>query len=439
MAMRLGWGDRPNFLLSLGGFHKDYTPPPNFPALNRLAVELGINGNPTITLSGYLAVTSNTVQVGGALRFVASKAHFEIGASVSADAIFVFSPFSFTATLDADVHLTFHGVGFTVRLHGKLSGPSPWRIEAKVCASLLIASACLSFSETIGTPEEDALPSLDPWLGSLEPPPAIKSVIGLQESLEDPRNWAPLSGAGSVAVVSRADPPLVEGDQVTAVDPLDAITVHQRVVPLETHPDAPITRFGPVTSSGTPRYHLETVTMGRAEHPLSSNANITDYFAPGQFFELDQKKLFSAPAFERRSAGYTFEVSGDLRFGSTETESAVTFQTFVIDTKRPVRRPGLDRRLDLELLNGMLRTGPAAVDGVSFRGEGAFMDPIAGPRFGLKDPTYVVTDRIAQQPAGVVNTPVSKTEALIILESHLAENPGDRGRLQVSRSEVLAP
>ena len=64
MALRLGWGDRPNFLLSLGGFHKDYTPPPNFPALNRLAVELGINGNPTITLSGYLAVTSNTVQVG---------------------------------------------------------------------------------------------------------------------------------------------------------------------------------------------------------------------------------------------------------------------------------------------------------------------------------------------------------------------------------------
>ena len=352
----------------------------------------------------------------------------------------MFAPFSFTATLDAGVHLTFHGVGFTVRLHGKLMGPSPWRIEAKVCASLWFVSACLPFSETIGTEEEDALPSLDPWIGSLEPPPATKAVIGLKESLEDPRNWAPLPGGGSVAVVSRADPPVVDGDQVIAVDPLDAITVHQRVVPLETHPDAPITRFGPVRSSGTPSYHLRAATMGLAEHPVASTPNITDHFAPGQFFELDEKKVFSAPAFERRTAGYTFEVSGDLRFGSAETALAVTFQTFVIDTKRPVRRPGLDRRLDLDLLNGMLRTGAAAIGGVTFRGEGAFLDPLSGPRFGLKDPTYVVTDRMAQQPAGVVDTPVSKTEALIILESYLARNPVDRGRLQVSRSEsVVSP
>jgi hypothetical protein len=37
MAMRLDWGNQPNFALSIGGFNKSYNPPPGFPALRRIS------------------------------------------------------------------------------------------------------------------------------------------------------------------------------------------------------------------------------------------------------------------------------------------------------------------------------------------------------------------------------------------------------------------
>jgi Family of unknown function (DUF6603) len=62
LALRLGWGDSPQFLFSLGGFHPHFTPPPGFPALRRLALTAG--DNPQLRMDCYLALTSNTAQVG---------------------------------------------------------------------------------------------------------------------------------------------------------------------------------------------------------------------------------------------------------------------------------------------------------------------------------------------------------------------------------------
>ena len=38
MAMRLSWGTPKVFALSIGGFHPAFKPPPQFPALERLAI-----------------------------------------------------------------------------------------------------------------------------------------------------------------------------------------------------------------------------------------------------------------------------------------------------------------------------------------------------------------------------------------------------------------
>ncbi|HEX9297147.1 MAG TPA: DUF6603 domain-containing protein [Polyangiaceae bacterium] len=48
MAFRLSFGDQPNFALALGGLNPSYQPPPGFPELRRLGVDLGINGNPSL-------------------------------------------------------------------------------------------------------------------------------------------------------------------------------------------------------------------------------------------------------------------------------------------------------------------------------------------------------------------------------------------------------
>ena len=38
IAMRLNFGDRPDFALSAGGLHPTYAPPPGFPSLRRLGL-----------------------------------------------------------------------------------------------------------------------------------------------------------------------------------------------------------------------------------------------------------------------------------------------------------------------------------------------------------------------------------------------------------------
>jgi hypothetical protein len=65
MALRLSYGDQPAFAFAVGGFNPRFAPPPAFPALERLTLTLAKDGgNPTIVCQTYLALTSNTAQLG---------------------------------------------------------------------------------------------------------------------------------------------------------------------------------------------------------------------------------------------------------------------------------------------------------------------------------------------------------------------------------------
>src|SRR5206468_10264323 len=131
MAMRVSWGNQPNFVFSIGGFHPAYTPPPNFPKLQPMTLDLGSHGAAKISVSGFFAVTSNTVQVGGSATLHAGGSGITLDASVSVKALFVFQPFSFEADIDASVKISFHGYGPSVHLSGQLDGPSPWHIKGE--------------------------------------------------------------------------------------------------------------------------------------------------------------------------------------------------------------------------------------------------------------------------------------------------------------------
>jgi hypothetical protein len=45
MAMRLNWEGSPNFALAVGGLHPAFNPPPNFPKLERIAINLAAGDN----------------------------------------------------------------------------------------------------------------------------------------------------------------------------------------------------------------------------------------------------------------------------------------------------------------------------------------------------------------------------------------------------------
>src|SRR5262245_9831702 len=105
MALRANWSKgEENFALSVGGFHPQFQQiPPGFPQLRRLAMVVG--DNPRLSLTMYLAITTNTLQVGAKLELWADKLGFTITGGASFDALFTFSPFSFLVNLKAWVHV----------------------------------------------------------------------------------------------------------------------------------------------------------------------------------------------------------------------------------------------------------------------------------------------------------------------------------------------
>ena len=166
MAMRVSWGNQPNFVFSIGGFHPAYTPPPNFPKLQPMTLDLGSDGAAKISVSGFFAVTSNTVQVGRLGDAARGRQRHHADASVSVKALFVFQPFSFEADIDASVKISFHGYGPSVHLSGTLDGPSPWHIKGEVCVSIIWWDACLGFDVTFGGDQQITQPAIDPWSAS---------------------------------------------------------------------------------------------------------------------------------------------------------------------------------------------------------------------------------------------------------------------------------
>jgi len=220
-----------------------------------VTVDLGVNGNPSLTLQGYLAITSNTAQVGARAELNAHGGGLRLHGFIGFDALFVFSPFSFRAAFDAGVDVKFHGHGIGLHVHGAVSGPSPWHIDGSVCVSILFWDACLDFSKDFGGTARVELPSLDPFLGSPPGAPlAAQLIIGLKNALEDPRSWSSVAPAGAFSAVTLAERP---SDAPTPVDPMGAASLHQRVVPLH----RPITQFAGAPPLGPGRYYIQSVTL----------------------------------------------------------------------------------------------------------------------------------------------------------------------------------
>src|SRR5579864_5092785 len=59
MALRANWSSQREFLLAIGGFHPQFTPPSGFPTLNRVTIDMPSGIVTKLRLAAYLALTSN--------------------------------------------------------------------------------------------------------------------------------------------------------------------------------------------------------------------------------------------------------------------------------------------------------------------------------------------------------------------------------------------
>lgn len=320
MSFRLGWGSKPSFLFSVGGFNPHFEPPAEFPQLRRLALALGTGSNPRISLAAYFAITSNSLQFGARAELYAEAAGFSVHGYLEFHALFIFSPFSFRFDFAAGVSLKFNStVLAAVSVEGMIAGPRPWRVRGRASITLLFFDVTVSFDETFGSPpEREQIAAVDVW-GRLLP------------ALEDIRNWSAELPTGTSRGVSTAaaseTPPQVR------LDPFSTIAVRQKVIPL----DRRISKLGEAPIGGAATFRIRTVRPGTAANiaPIPVSA-VAEAFAASQYEPLDDAQRISRPSYEPMTAGVEAVSSGARAAGAVP----VTYEWSTVYMASGGGRPG---------------------------------------------------------------------------------------------------
>ena len=420
MAMRLSWGDNPSFALSIGGLNPHFQPPDGFPQLKRLTIALSASDEFRLSIQTYFAITSNSFQFGAHAELYIGVSAFNVYGWLGFDALFIFKPFSFVVDFTAGLALrsgtsTLLGIS----LDGELSGPKPWHAVGNAHVTLLFFEiSChvdITWGESGGAKD---LPEVDAW-------------PQLQAAIQNVQNWSGGLPSGVPAPVTLSTP---KADDTTIyVDPSGVLTMRERVLPL----DQTLTKFGEavpgpqnqftlVSNLGDPSQH--SVLLGGAPVPFTI---VRDKFAPAQFEEMSDQDKLSRPSFEDRDAGFAVG-DGQLDFGGVQLGLDVAFEDIYVDDHAPPPAPTFRFNPTLIQQIAWANTNGAARSALRATALGKFAPPAtAKPLVAVGAEQYVVasTNDLTQRPD--ITHPVTKGEAFQALSVHLANNPGDRGQLQV--------
>ncbi|HEX8145044.1 MAG TPA: DUF6603 domain-containing protein [Pyrinomonadaceae bacterium] len=421
MALRLYWGKKDaNFLLTVGGFHPAYQPPPmNLPALRRLTLALVQGDNPRLTLQLYFAVTANTVQFGARLELYASAWKFNVYGFLSFDVLFQFNPFYFIAEITAILALRVGSSSIaSIKLTFALEGPAPWKARGtasfKVCWFFTLK---IRFNKTFGETRNTSLPDI-----------AVLPL--LVEALSAPDNWEaelPERKRRLESFKEASD----AADQLL-VHPLGTLKVSQKVVPLNLRID----RMGSQRPGDAREFRITEIQLpGRT---INNAQPAQESFAPAQFFDMSDEEKLASPSFRNFDSG--------VRVGEPErlhtayaAARAVTYELKYIDSQR-------ERRL-------APHGNPFEVDNVAFNAwavQGAIAKSELSFARGRKSNLAPEEVSVAQEPFAVVTTGdlklfdqssllASEREALTRINALIEQNPALRGKLQAVPAFEMSP
>lgn len=290
MALRVRWKQGATFVLSAGGFHPAFAPPEGFPALQRLALTVSRSDSVRLRLEAYLAVTSNTIQFGGAAELYAAKSGVSVTGALQIDTLIQLRPFGLVVDIACQVAVRVRNRTLVaVRLWGRLTGPAPWHLDARVRFEVLWLHYEVHFEVDIGE-------SLPPG-----PPPPFDALAAVLDELGMPANWTIASHTSDVGVSLR--PP--RHDDLVRAHPLDrALTFRQRRVPLGVTLD----HVGGASIAGPTCVRITAVTVGAVT--FASPPPVLDGFARAQFFHLTDEEQLTSPAFEQLPCGMAVQLDG---------------------------------------------------------------------------------------------------------------------------------
>jgi hypothetical protein len=311
MGLLVGWGDNPDLVLTVGGFHPSYSPPPlPFPVPDRLSVDILNRPGLLIRVSGYFAVTSNTVQFGARAELRLGFDDFGIEGHLSFDALFQFSPFRFTISISASVSLKAFGVGlFSIHLRFELEGPAPWRAHGRGSIGFLFFEISADFDITWGEARDTTLPPVDVL-------PLLAAEVGKVEG------WQTRLPAGRAALVTlRTLPPTDE----LVLHPLGTLLVRQRAIPLGVRVD----RVGGQRARDGNRFRL-------APAPDSGLAQVSvtaDKFAMAQYQDMSDAAKLSLPAYGDQDAGLELAGAAGVLAAARVVRRSARYEQIVIDSR----------------------------------------------------------------------------------------------------------
>lgn len=271
MALRLDWSADANFLLTVGGFHPAYQPPPmELPAIRRQTLALLEGDNPRLRLEMYFAVTSNTAQFGAKLELYAAAWKFNVYNFLTFNVLFQFNPFYFIAEITAMLALRMDSSSFaSIKLTLTLEEPTPWKAQGTAKFNICwFFTLKVRFNKTFGEARNTTLPDV-----------AVLPL--LVAALEANDNWEAELPEQRHRLESICEAP---GELL--VHPVGTLKVSQKVVPLNVRID----RIGSQRPSDGREFRIENV------QPTANLLEVQESFAPAQFFDLtDESDFLSLP------------------------------------------------------------------------------------------------------------------------------------------------
>jgi hypothetical protein len=403
LGLLVAFGDDANFLLSVGGFHPSFRPPPlPFPSPKRITIDILNEDVARIRADTYLAVTTNTVQFGAHAELYFGYSSVSVEGHIGLDALLRFSPLYLIVQVSASVSLKAFGVGvFSVRLDATLEGPTPWRIHGKASVSLLFFSVSAHIDRTWGEEGGLVLPLLD----VLE---LLATELGKRES------WNAALPPQSTLLVTLRDPNATA--ETLVLHPLGSLRVSQRAVPLELGID----RVGAQRPGDANRFTLSVTGGG-----LARIGDADERFAAAQFLDMDDAAKLSRPAFETMRGGISLSVAGRSLASAHAVMRTVRYEEAVVDTnyRRFARRYA---RFAGVLFEHFLRGNAASRSPLSRRGRDETVP--FGEVVGVRDEGFVLASTRDNAPVEVFGSDAAARDALAL---RLADDPGLAGELHV--------
>jgi hypothetical protein len=317
MGLLFAYGDNANFVLSVGGFHPQFNPPPlPFPAPQRISLDIINESFARIHADGYFAVTTNTVQFGTHSDFFFGFDACSVSGSSGFDALIQFSPFHFIAEISTQFSVQVFGVGvYGVGIDVSLSGPTPWHVHGTASLSFFFFSIDIGIDFTWGDDPSTTLPP-------------IQVMPILTAEAQKASNWKTALPANlKLLVIPRQLDP---AEAALVLHPAGSLQVSQRTIPL----DLKIDKVGSQAPSDANQFAFSV-----AGAVLTKIRDLQEPFAPSQFRNFNDATKLSQPAFVPQDSGIELAGSATLTSATAITRPLRYDLTVVDKESEPVRLP----------------------------------------------------------------------------------------------------